>query len=425
MKGIALETERLLLRTARAEDARAIYAYRSRPDVGKYQSRHRRLADTIRIIRQVSKTAPNTPDTWYQLAVIEKRSGGLIGDLGIHFTGKENRQAELAYTLAPEYQGKGYAAEAVLRLMAYLFGKLKKHRLVATADPRNDGSLKLMARVGMRREGYFRKSFWTGKEWTDDVLYALLKEEWPVIKAGLEKKVLTFVAAMVFSAGGISAAAPGEISTRSGAAGQNRSCTKNVVVTGMHYPEMTCAQSKEDFLDGMMTSYHFISKCQAGVLLAVYDVSCQDMPLHGFSSGSVYKGTACCGKVPPAKACEQITDPEVCVATYCKDSGNKCVLTAGSTCACATRSPARKCAKTVAVSGLHDPDATTCAQRMAAFTDRIAQQVKAWDKPGTFSSLCLPAQRLLSVHDITCAPAPLPEYPGGSLYGGTACCGAK
>ena len=183
MKTIRLETERLVLRTVRDGDAPAIYAYRSRADVGKYQTRYRRLAEARRLIKRVRGIELNTPDTWHQLAVLEKSGGALIGDLGMHFTGSENRQAEIAYTIAPACQGKGYATEAVLGMMGLLFGKLRKHRLVATADPRNKSSIALMERVGMRREGYFKKSFWTGREWTDDVLYALLKEEWPSVKA--------------------------------------------------------------------------------------------------------------------------------------------------------------------------------------------------------------------------------------------------
>lgn len=179
MKSVQLETERLLLRTVKDADARAIYAYRSRADVGKYQTRYRRLADARRLIGRVRGVAFNTPNSWHQLAVIEKEGGGLIGDLGMHFTGRENRQAEIAYTIAPGCQGKGYATEAVLCMMGFLFGKLRKHRLVATADPRNINSIKLMERVGMRKEAYFKKSFWTGKVWTDDVAYAMLREEWP------------------------------------------------------------------------------------------------------------------------------------------------------------------------------------------------------------------------------------------------------
>ena len=178
MKSVKLETERLLLRTVRDEDVRAIYAYRSRADVGKYQTRYRRLAEARRLIKRVRGIELNTPDTWHQLAVLEKSGGALIGDLGMHFTGRENRQAEIAYTIAPGYQGKGYATEAVLCMMGFLFGKLRKHRLVATADPRNKSSVKLMERAGMRKEAYFRKSFWTGKAWTDDVVYAMLREEW-------------------------------------------------------------------------------------------------------------------------------------------------------------------------------------------------------------------------------------------------------
>ncbi|HBA60783.1 MAG TPA: hypothetical protein DCZ92_08185 [Elusimicrobia bacterium] len=159
-------------------------------------------------------------------------------------------------------------------------------------------------------------------------------------------------------------------------------CKKAVVVTGMHYPALNCAQSKADFMGGMMTSSHFISRCAPDILLSVQDISCQDHPVNGFSSGAVYKGTACCGE-PPAP----------------------------------------RCVKTAVVGGLHDPDATTCAVRMDNFKSRVADQVKAWDKPGPFSSACLPGLRLLSVDDLTCEPARGPEYAGGSLYGGTACCG--
>mgnify|MGYP001275696939 CR=1 FL=1 len=182
MRTLTLRTRRLLLRTVEPADAAAIFAYRSHPDVCKYQGRHKDLAATRRIIRSVRKEPLNTPGAWHQLAIIDKRGGVLIGDFGIHFTGAENRQAELAYTLAPQYQGKGYATEAALRVMRYLFCTLKKHRLVATADPRNAASLRLMERIGMRREGYFRRSFWTGTEWTDDVLYAALREDLPAVE---------------------------------------------------------------------------------------------------------------------------------------------------------------------------------------------------------------------------------------------------
>ncbi len=171
-----IKTGRLLLRTVRAEDAAAIYAYRSRPEVSRYQGRPKNLAAARRQTATAAATKPNTPRTWYQFAVIEAQSGALIGDIAVHFKG--GRQAELGYTLAPEYQGRGYASEAARGALGWLFGPMKIHRVTATADPRNKPSLKVMRRLGLRKEGHFKKSFWTGKEWADDAVYALLKEEW-------------------------------------------------------------------------------------------------------------------------------------------------------------------------------------------------------------------------------------------------------
>jgi len=178
MKGVELKTGRLLLRTIRLSDAEAVFGYRSRPEVSKYQGSTASLAHTRRLIKLTAGLRPNTPRTWYQFAVLEKASGALIGDIAIHFRDKENRQVELGYTLAPEYQGKGYASEAAARVLDYLFGTLKKHRVSASVDPRNGRSVKLLERLGMRKEGCFKKSFWTGRAWADDAVYAILKEEW-------------------------------------------------------------------------------------------------------------------------------------------------------------------------------------------------------------------------------------------------------
>ena len=77
-------------------------------------------------------------------------------------------------------------------------------------------------------------------------------------------------------------------------------CASQTVVSGLHYPTQSCSQSTPGFLAGMMTSFHFKSKCTApNTLLGVTNVSCQNAPIPGFPTGSVYQGTACCGIVPP------------------------------------------------------------------------------------------------------------------------------
>jgi len=49
----------------------------------------------------------------------------------VHFT--DGRQAELGYTLAPRYQGRGYATEGARAVLAWLFAKLKLHRVACSA----------------------------------------------------------------------------------------------------------------------------------------------------------------------------------------------------------------------------------------------------------------------------------------------------
>ena len=87
---------------------------------------------------------------------------------------EDSRQAEVGFTLRPEFQGQGYATEAAGALLGYLFGARAKHRVSARCDPRNAASMAVLERLGMRREGHLVESTWAKGEWTDDVLFAIL-----------------------------------------------------------------------------------------------------------------------------------------------------------------------------------------------------------------------------------------------------------
>ncbi len=102
----------------------------------------------------------------------------LAGDCGLHFPVGEPWQAEVGITLAPRAQGHGFAREALAAALDHLFGELGKHRVIASVDPRNAPSIRLLERLGMRREAHFRESVWDKGEWCDDVVYAMLAEEW-------------------------------------------------------------------------------------------------------------------------------------------------------------------------------------------------------------------------------------------------------
>jgi RimJ/RimL family protein N-acetyltransferase len=174
-----IATERLVLRPLRADDAEAMLVYRSDPEVARYQGwEPETLSDVSEFIAALVDVEPNTPGTWLQLAICLGSSGELIGDIGLHFPEGRDHEAEFGITLNPIHQGRGYAAEALRAALGYLFGSLGKHRVYGSADPHNEASLRLMERVGMRREAHFRESLWFKGGWADDVICAILEREW-------------------------------------------------------------------------------------------------------------------------------------------------------------------------------------------------------------------------------------------------------
>ena len=85
--------------------------------------------------------------------------------------------AELGCTLHKDYQKKGYATEALKAIVDYLFGRLDKHRIIASVDPRNTASIQLIERLGFRKEAHFKESYYLRGDWVDDIIYAQLKTE--------------------------------------------------------------------------------------------------------------------------------------------------------------------------------------------------------------------------------------------------------
>jgi len=175
---VELTTERLNLTPLVPADAEALFAYRSLPDVTRFQTWEPRSVDDAAVFLSALEGVEfDTPGTWFQLGIHERGSGRLIGDLGVHVL-EDGRQVEIGFTLDPAFQRRGLGAEAVVGLLDHLFGSLGKHRVFASVDPRNAASVHLLERVGMRREAHFRQSLLFKGEWTDDVVFAVLASEW-------------------------------------------------------------------------------------------------------------------------------------------------------------------------------------------------------------------------------------------------------
>ena len=172
-----IRTERLLIRRLEMDDAQDFFEYRSLPEVYEFQSFKPKNVKDIEIFFEMLSELPNSPNTWFQLAVCLKDENKLIGDIGIHFS-EDGEQASIGYTVSPDFQGMGFAEEAAKAVMKYLFIALGKHRIIASVDPDNKKSINLLDKIDMRKEAHFVKSINTNGTWADDCIYAILKEEY-------------------------------------------------------------------------------------------------------------------------------------------------------------------------------------------------------------------------------------------------------
>jgi RimJ/RimL family protein N-acetyltransferase len=171
-------TERLVLRRFRAADAETLAAYRSDPEVARYQSWTAPVTvEQARVI--VASLAAGDPDRpgWFQYAIERTSDRVHIGDVGVDLH-SNRRQADIGFTLAPAYQRRGYAAEAVRAVLDHLFRVRGLHKVSAEVDARNTPSARVLERVGFSREGLRRSHTFLKGEWTDDLLYGLLADEW-------------------------------------------------------------------------------------------------------------------------------------------------------------------------------------------------------------------------------------------------------
>lgn len=171
-----IETKRLIIRPITLEDKNKIFEYRSDSETNKYQSWIPKTIDDVEtFIGKISKLF-NEPGTWFQFVIIEKESKKITGDLGIHFIDSE--QVEIGCTLNKVFQNKGYATESVKRVIDFLFKDLKKHRIITSIDPDNKNSVRLVERIGFRKEAHFIESLLINGKWVDDLIYALIEKDW-------------------------------------------------------------------------------------------------------------------------------------------------------------------------------------------------------------------------------------------------------
>jgi ribosomal-protein-alanine N-acetyltransferase len=170
-----IDTARLRLRPFRLRDVDDVLVYAADPEWARYLPVPQQYtpADAEKFIAgQVLRDREVHP------AWAVEHAGAVIGGINLRFP-VDHYVAEMGYGIARNYWGRGLATEAARAVMAAAFAAYPSlHRIRAMVDARNLGSLRVMEKLGMVREGVLRQNRLVRGEFIDEVWCGTLRTEW-------------------------------------------------------------------------------------------------------------------------------------------------------------------------------------------------------------------------------------------------------
>lgn len=180
MKPVELHTKRLWLREWIPGDVPLIHQMLADPAIEPFHT----LASPVTLETVQKILAPTfadqaqNPRKHYGWSIFAKADQAFVGEIGLEGAPARFRSAEIYYTLRTSYWGKGMATEAAQVVAAFAFEQLQLHRLEAGVAISNLGSIRVLEKLGMQREGLRRKILPMADGWQDNYLYAVLEEDY-------------------------------------------------------------------------------------------------------------------------------------------------------------------------------------------------------------------------------------------------------
>ncbi len=170
-----LETERLLLREIKKEDAQGIFNCFSNNDVTQFYGQ-----DTLESVEQAEQFVEffskiHMEKRGIRWGVEIKGNAGIIGTIGFNAWLPKHKRAEIGYEIHPDYWRNGYTTEAITSVLSYGFKELDLTRVGAVVFIENEASNKLLTKIGFQQEGILRDYMYQNGKAHDTYIYSLLR----------------------------------------------------------------------------------------------------------------------------------------------------------------------------------------------------------------------------------------------------------
>lgn len=187
---IKISTERTKLRLIDSSDLTLIHKLHSLPETDEY--------NTLGIPNNIEETK-SVIEPWvsenrlsniknYTFAIESKLNDDFIGIFGLKLGTEKYRRGEVWYKIHPNYWSQGIASEVLARIIDYGFDELNLHRIEAGCAVENVGSIKVLEKVGMIREGRGRQILPLKSGWSDNFEYSILETDQRKLSATKNKR---------------------------------------------------------------------------------------------------------------------------------------------------------------------------------------------------------------------------------------------
>lgn len=131
-----------------------------------------------RWVEEAAAAQPEGDALQISLAIARRSDDVRVGGINIHTVNQINGTFMFGVGVAPDHKGNGYAAEAVLLILRYMFDERRFQKCESGCYDYNVASLALHRKLGFMEEGRLRRHAYVGGEYHDAVLFGMTVDEY-------------------------------------------------------------------------------------------------------------------------------------------------------------------------------------------------------------------------------------------------------
>ncbi len=172
-----LKTPRLILQPVRIADAKAFFDHASIPEVANNAGfLPSSITETKKYILKSAAEWKKTKPERMTFSILLKREKTWIGSLELRWL--QEGVGEIGFFIHPNFWGNGYATEAAKATVKWAFRRGHAHRIQGSCWEKNAPSIKVLKKLGLRKEGRLRGVAKLGKTIQDDFLFGITIADW-------------------------------------------------------------------------------------------------------------------------------------------------------------------------------------------------------------------------------------------------------